>query len=306
MGLALFSFIAVFLLIGSAGLLLFYRAAMLERLSTVISPRSEGDTWLNRLKTRGAERTLKAVVQPFDKVIPKSTEEVSVAQKRLIRAGYREDSDVRIFYGAKVLIPLWLCILVGATGLTSYFGAFFVYALTLALGYLFPDFWVGHRIKARQLNIRLGLPEFLDLMVVCIEAGLSLDQALSRSADEMRASQPEISDEMGLMILEQRAGSPRAQAWKHLADRVDIDVMRTLVSAVVQADQFGTSIAKTLRVYSDQLRTQRRQNVEEMAAKMAVKIVFPLVLFIFPSLFIVAMGPAIIILGDSFQKFFQG
>jgi tight adherence protein C len=304
MGLALFAFIAVFLLIGSAGLLLFYRAAMLQRLSAVISPHSEQDTWWTRLKTRGAERSIKAVVQPFEKIIPKSTEEISVAKKRLIRAGYREDSDVRIFYGAKVLIPIWLCILAGASGL-SHFGPFFVYALTLALGYLLPDFWVGHRIKARQLNIRLGLPEFLDLMVVCIEAGLSLDQALSRSADEMAASQPEISDEMGLMILEQRAGSPRADSWRHLADRVDIDIMRTLASAVIQADQFGTSIAKTLRVYSDQLRIQRRQNVEEIAAKMAVKIVFPLVLFIFPSLFIVAMGPAIIILSESFDKFFK-
>jgi tight adherence protein C len=304
MGLALFAFIAVFLLIGSAGLLLFYRAAMLQRLSAVISPHSEQDSWWTRLKTRGAERSIKAVVQPFDKIIPKSSEEVSVVRKRLIRAGYREDSDVRIFYGAKVLIPAWLCILAGASGL-SHLGPFFVYALALALGYLLPDFWVGHRIKARQLNIRLGLPEFLDLMVVCIEAGLSLDQGLSRSADEMGGSQPEISDEMGLMILEQRAGSPRADAWRHLADRVDIDIMRTLASAVIQADQFGTSIAKTLRVYSDQLRIQRRQNVEEIAAKMAVKIVFPLVLFIFPSLFIVAMGPAMIILSESFDKFFQ-
>jgi tight adherence protein C len=304
MGLALFAFLAVFLLIGSAGLLLFYRAAMLQRLSAVISPRSEQESWLTRLKSRGAERSIKAVVQPFEKVIPKSTEEVSVVQKRLIRAGYREDSDVRIFYGAKVLIPAWLCVLAGASGLT-HLGPFFVYALALALGYLLPDFWLGHRIKARQLNIRLGLPEFLDLMVVCIEAGLSLDQSLSRSADEMRASQPEISDEMGLMILEQRAGCPRADAWRHLAERVDITIMRTLASAVIQADQFGTSIAKTLRVYSDQLRVERRQNVEELAAKMAVKIVFPLVLFIFPSLFIVAMGPAMIILSDSFKKFLQ-
>jgi tight adherence protein C len=304
MGLALFAFIAVFLLIGSAGLLMFYRAAVLQRLSAVISPHSEQESWLTRLKTRGAERSIKAVVQPFDKIIPKSSQEVSVVQKRLIRAGYREDSDVRIFYGSKVLIPAWLCVLAGASGL-SHLGPFFVYALALALGYLLPDFWLGHRIKARQLNIRLGLPEYLDLMVVCIEAGLSLDQALSRSAEEMRASQPEISDEMGLMILEQRAGCPRADGWRHLADRVDIDIMRTLASAVIQADQFGSSIAKTLRVYSDQLRIQRRQSVEEMAAKMAVKIVFPLVLFIFPSLFIVAMGPAMIILSDSFKKFFQ-
>jgi tight adherence protein C len=304
MGLALFAFIAIFLLIGSAGLLLFYRTAVLERLSAVITPHSEQSGWFTRLKARGARQSVKAVVEPFERVLPKSPKEVSIARLRLIRAGYREDSDVRIFYGSKVLVPLWLCVLAGVSGL-SHYGPFFVYALALALGYLLPDFWVGRRIKARQLNIRLGLPEFLDLMVVCIEAGLSLDQSLARSAEELRASQPEISDEIGLLILENRAGSPRADAWKHLADRVDIDVVRTLVSAVIQADQFGTSIAKTLRVYSDQLRIQRRQSVEELAAKMAVKIVFPLVIFIFPSLFIVAMGPVLIIMSESFQKFFQ-
>jgi tight adherence protein C len=304
MGLALYAFIAVFLLIGSAGLLIFYRAAMVERLSAVIAPRREEENWLNRLKFKQAKTSLKAVVAPFEKILPKSPREVSVVQKRLIRAGYRDDSALRIFYGAKVLVPLWLCVLASLSGIDRY-GPLFVYALALGLGYLIPDFWLGRRIAARQLNIRLGLPEFLDLMTVCIEAGLSLDQALARSTEEMRASQPEISDEMGLMMLETRAGRPRADGWKNLADRVDIDIMRTLVSALVQAEQFGTSIAKTLRVYSDQLRVQRRQDVEEKAAKMAVKIVFPLVLFIFPSLFIVALGPAIIVMMESFQKYFQ-
>lgn len=304
MGLALFAFIAVFLLIGSAGLLIFYRAAMVQRLSAVIAPHTQQERWFDWLKLKRAGSSLKAVIEPFEKVLPKSQQEASVAQKRLIRAGYRDDSALRIFYGAKVLIPLWLCVLVSLSGI-SRLGPLFVYALALGLGYLIPDFWVGRRIAARQLNIRLGLPEFLDLMTVCIEAGLSMDQALARSVEEMRASQPEISDEMGLMILEHRAGCPRADAWRHLAERVDIDIMRTLVSAVVQADQFGTSIAKTLRVYSDQLRVQRRQDVEERAAKMAVKIVFPLVLFIFPSLFIVALGPAIIVMQESFQKYFQ-
>jgi tight adherence protein C len=210
---------------------------------------------------------------------------------------------VRIFYGAKVLVPLSLCLLAAATGATR-LGPFFVYAVALGLGYLGPDFWLGRRIKTRQLKIRLGLPDFLDLMVVCIEAGLSLDQALSRSGDELRVSQPEIADEFGLVLLEQRAGRPRVDSWKNLADRVDIDVLHTLVASIIQADQFGTSIAKTLRVYSETLRVQRRQRVEELAAKMAVKLVFPLVLFIFPSIFVVALGPSLMGLSEGLQKYF--
>lgn len=302
MGLALFAFLAIFLLIGTAGLLLFYRAGMMQRLSAAISPHSDDDTLLSRLKMDRAGSSLKAVVQPFDKVLPKSTQEVSVVQKRLIRAGFREDGHVRIFYGAKVLVPLWLCVLAGLSGL-SHYGPFFIYTLALALGYLAPDFWLGRRISNRHLEIRLGLSDFLDMMVVCIEAGLSLDQSLARAVDELRTSHPEISDEMGLVMLEQRAGRVRADAWKHLADRVDLDVVRAFVSAIVQADQFGTSVAKTLRVYSDTLRVQRRQNVEEMAAKTAVKLVFPLAIFIFPSLFVVALGPAIIAISESFQKY---
>ncbi len=304
MGLAVFAFLAVFLLIASGGLLIFNRAGVMQRLSEVISPPSERETWLTRLKMRGAGDSVRAVVQPFEKILPKSPQEVSVAQKRLIRAGYREDSDVRIFYGAKVLVPLWLCVLAGATGIGHY-SPFFVYAMALALGYLTPDFWVGHLIKKRQMSIRVGLPEFLDLMVVCIEAGLSLDQALDRSAGELRASQPALADELGLTLLEQRAGRPRVDAWRHLAERVDIDIMRALVSAIVQADQFGTSLAKMLRVYSDSLRTQRRQYVEELAAKTPVKLVFPLVLCIFPSLFVVALGPAIIVMSESFGNYFK-
>jgi len=302
MGLAVFAFLAVFLLIGTAGLLIFNREGMVQRLSAAISPPTEQKSFLSRLKINRAGSSLKAVVQPFDKVLPKSSQEVSVVQQRLIRAGFREDAHVRIFYGAKVLVPLGLCILVGITGL-SHLGPFFVYTLALALGYLAPDFWLGRKITARQLNIRLALPDFLDMMVVCIEAGLSLDQALARGVEELRPSHPEISDEMGLVMLEQRAGRVRSDSWKHLAERVDLDVVRALVTGIIQADQFGTSIAKTLRVYSETLRVQRRQSIEELAAKTAVKLVFPLVLFIFPSLFVVALGPAIIAISESFQKY---
>jgi len=304
MGLALFAFIAIFLLIGSAGLLIFYRAAMIQRLSTAVAPHGERESWWGWLKAKSASTSLKAVVQPFDKVLPKSPQEVSVIQKRLIRAGFREDAHVRIFYGSKVLVPLALCVLVSVSGVTHYFSPFMAYALALGLGYLAPDFWLGRRIKTRQTEIRLGLPDFLDLMVVCIEAGLSLDQALSRTSGEMQEALPELCDEMGLVMLEQRAGRPRLDAWRNLAERLDLEIVRTLVASIVQADQFGTSFAKNLRVYSDGLRTRRRQQVEELAAKTPVKLVFPLVFFIFPTLFIVALGPTILVIEQQFEKYF--
>ena len=305
MGLALFAFIAIFLLIASAGLLIFFRAQMAQRVSAAIEPTSDRAKWASWLKPSRAGSSIKAVVQPFDKVLPKSPLEVSVAQKRLIRAGFREDSHVRILYGAKVLVPILLCAIVWVSGLGSYSNPFIIYCLALGLGYLLPDFWLGRRIKNRQTEVRLGLPDFLDLLVVCIEAGLSLDQSLIRTTEEMRASLPDISDEMGLVILETRAGRARVDAWKNLAERVDIQIIRTLVTAIIQADQFGTSISKTLRVYSEGLRVQRRQYVEEMAAKTAVKLVFPLVFFIFPTLFIVALGPTLLAVQDAFKKFFS-
>src|SRR6185312_7471797 len=299
----IFSFFAIFLLVGSIGLLLFYRSQVLQRLSNVVSPGTERKL-TDYLTVDRAGDSLKSFVKPFDKVLPKSQAEVSVVQHRLIRAGYREEGAVRLFYGAKVLAPLTLCVIVTVTGLANG-NAFFVYALALALGFLAPDFWLGRRIAARHMKIRLGLPDFLDLMVVCIEAGLSLDQALMRSVNELLRSQPELSDELSLVTLEQRAGRPRTEAWKNLTERVDIDVIRALVSSINQADQFGTSVAKNLRMQADTLRVQRRQRVEEIAAKMSVKMVFPLVLFIFPSLFIVAMGPAIIVMQDSMKKYFS-
>jgi tight adherence protein C len=140
----------------------------------------------------------------------------------------------------------------------------------------------------------------LDLLTICIEAGLGLDQATARTAEELRKAQPELCDELSIVVLEQRAGRARSDAWKHLAERTGVDCVRNLVSTLVQAEQFGTSIGKTLRVHSNTLRTQRVQAVEEMAAKTTVKLVFPLVLFIFPSLFLVVMGPAVISVMDSF------
>lgn len=303
MGLAVFAFCAIFLLIASAGLLLFYRAAMVQRVSAVIFPGQEHKIF-NWLKAQNAGNSLKAVIQPFEKILPKSPAEISILEKRLMRAGFRDESAVHIFYGAKVLTPILVCAFLIVTGIGKN-NAFFAYALALALGFLAPDFWLGRRISKRENSIRLGLPDLLDLAVVCIEAGLSLDQAFGRSVEELHDTQPAVCDELSLVLLEQRAGRPRADAWNHFAERVDINVVRALTAAINQADQFGTSVAKILRVQSETLRVQRRQNIEEQAAKTAVKLVFPLVLFIFPSIFVVTVGPALIIMAESFRKYLK-
>lgn len=302
MGLALFAFIAVFILVSSAALLMFYREAMLQRLGRVVSPQSERETVLSGFVRATHGASMATLVQPFQKVLPRSTAEVSIVQKRMIRAGYRKDSDVELFYGAKVLAPIVCGLLATFTG-ASGFGALFIYGGALGIGFLIPDFWLGNRINARQLKLRLGLPDVLDLMVICIEAGLSLDQAMLRTADELRLSHPALSDELSLVNLEQRAGKPRADAWRQLAERTDVETIRAVVSMLIQADQFGTSVAKVLRVQAETLRVQRRQEVEEQAAKTAVKLVFPLVLFIFPSLFVVVIGPAAIVAFEAFDKY---
>lgn len=302
MGLTIATFLVLFLLVASGGLLLFYREAMLQRISEVINPNSKPKTLLSQFQESGF--SLSDVVTRFDSVLPKSQQEVSVVKQRLIRAGYRKESTVKIFNGCKFVIPLLLCAVALVTGLGA-FSPFFVYAVCLGLGYLAPDFWLGRKIKTRQSKIRRGLPDVLDLLVICIEAGLSLDQGTVRTSEELAHAQPELCDELRVVVLEQRAGRPRQDTWKHLADRTDVDCVRNLVSMLIQAEQFGTSIGKTLRTHSDTLRTQRIQQVEEQAAKTTIKLIFPLVFFIFPSLFLVTLGPAIIIMMDSFKNLFH-
>jgi tight adherence protein C len=301
MGFAISAFFIVFLLIASGGLLLFYREAMLQRISEVINPQAKQKTLLSTIQQTGF--SIGGVVEHFENILPKSQAEVSVVKQRLIRAGYRQETAIKIFYGSKVLVPLLLCVVAGVSGLAN-LGGFFVYVAALGLGFLAPDFWLGWRIKKRQRSIRRGLPDVLDLLVICIEAGLSLDQATARSAQELTKAQPELSDELNVVVLEQRAGRPRSDTWKHLAERTGVDVVRNLVSMLVQSEQFGTSIAKTLRVHADTLRTQRVQQVEEAAAKTTVKLIFPLVFFIFPALFVVVLGPAVIMMIESFKTTF--
>jgi tight adherence protein C len=301
MGVAAITFVVIFILISSAGLLLFYREAMVQRLAGLVTPGRKRAGFFGTLQRTGASLSSNMMGQ-LERLVPRSQSELSVVQRRLVRAGYRNDAAVKFFYGAKILVPVSLCLIVATTGL-SRFGGLFTYALALGLGFLAPDFWLGRQIASRQAKIRRGLPDVLDLMVICIEAGQSLDQATVRTAEELRAAHPAISDELGVVVLEQRAGRARTDAWRQFAERTQVDSVRNLVSVLVQSEKFGTSVAKTLRVHSDTLRTQRKQKIEEQAAKTSVKLVFPLVLFIFPSLFVVTLGPACIVIMESFKTY---
>jgi tight adherence protein C len=294
-------FLAAFSIALSAGLLVFYREAMLKRLADVTSRRVDSPGLVNRILSRRAAH-VQTLVDPFQRILPRSPQEVSILEKRLLRAGIRQDYAVNVFYGAKVLAPLILSAVAFSTGIYAV-GPFFVFGISAGLGFMVPDFWVGNRLAARQLAIRLGLPDVLDLLTICIEAGLGLDQALARVCEEVTGSQPEIADEISLISLDQRAGRPRAEAWRNFAERTGVESVRALSSIIIQSDQFGTSIAKTLRIHSDSLRTKRRQAAEEAAAKTTVKLVFPLCFFIFPSLFLVILGPTAILLKEAFEKY---
>ena len=296
---AFFAFLAVFLLIASGGLLLFYREVMLQRISEVIHPRPKEKSIGSAMQQ--AKSSIGNLMESVENLMPRSDKEVSIAVQRLARAGYRSEAAVKVFYGYKLVTPLVLSAIALLSGLAS-FGPFFVYLLTLGGGFLAPDFWLGKKIKKRQKKLNRGLPDVLDLLVICMEAGLSLDQATARTAQELKGSQPELCDELNLVVLEQHAGRGRADAWKHMAERTAVESVRNLVSMLVQTEQSGTSIAKMLRVHSDSLRVQRVQMIEEMASKTSVKLVFPLVLFIFPALFLVTLGPAAIVMVESFKS----
>jgi tight adherence protein C len=253
MTMVLISFGAVFLLIASGGMLLFYRQAMLARISYVVSPRPKKTDLMDTIQQTGS--SIKGLVGQFDRILPKSQQEVSVAEQRLVRAGYRTESAVKVFYGAKVVTPIIVCLVMLATGLMSA-SPFFAWAIGLGGGFILPDFWLGRMITRRQKKIRRGLPDALDFLVICIEAGLSVDQASARTAEELQLPHPALSDELEIVVLETRAGRARSDAWKQFGDRTGVDTVRVLATILVQAEQLGTSVSKTLRVHSDALRTK--------------------------------------------------
>jgi tight adherence protein C len=221
---------------------------------------------------------------------------------RLMLAGYRKPAHADIFLGARLVIPAVFGILI-ATLVSN--NAIMYFILAIGIGFFLPDFWLNWAIRRRKDEIRLSLPDGLDFLAICLEAGLGLDQAIVRLAQELGISHPALAEELLQINFEQRAGVPRVAAWKAFADRVDLESARSFVAMLIQTDRFGTPISKSLSVFSDSLRTQRRQKAEELAAKTTIKLLFPLALFIAPAMAIVLLGPAIISVTKHFQHFGQ-
>jgi len=224
--------------------------------------------------------------------VPRSHAEMGKLQQRLIAAGYRGQEALPVFIGIRVGVAV-LGFFVAALPI---FGQpnLFIALTACGLGYVLTGMVLARLAKKRQRRIQLGLPDALDLLVVTVEAGLGLDQALQRVGEELAFAHPDLSEELRLVNLELRAGKGRTEALKNLADRTGVDDVGSLVAMLVQTDRFGTSIAQSLRVHSDTLRTKRRQRAEEAAAKTGVKMVFPLVFCIFPAIWVVTIGPAAI------------
>ena len=220
--------------------------------------------------------------------------------RRLMLAGYRKPAHADIYLGSRLAIPAGLALLV----------AFFVnnnaimyFILAVGVGFFLPEFWLSRAINKRRDQIRLSLPDGLDFLAICLEAGLGLDQGIVRLGQELRVSHPALADELLQLNFEQRAGVTRITAWKNFSDRVDLESVRSFVAMLIQTDRFGTPISKSLSTFSDALRTQRRLKAEELAAKTTIKLLFPLALFIAPSMAIVLLGPAAISVAKGFEHF---
>jgi len=239
------------------------------------------------------------------KIGPTETDEIDKSRMRLVQAGMRKPESFKLFQGLKGGLAILLAggfltvrylflpdMAIPAIGFGTVFMAI--------IGVYGPEYWLTKKIDRRKMALGDELPDALDLLVVCVESGMGLDQAIDRVCREMQYSGPIISSEFKLLTLELRAGKSRTEALRSLADRAGLDDLNSLTSLLIQADAFGISVGRTLRIYSDAMRTKRSQRAEEKAAKMPVLLLLPLVAFILPSLFVTILGPAVIMSMDMF------
>ena len=278
--------------------------AAIGRLERMQSVGQVQDTAARRRRQAKSERLLK-VLQTLGQQVGSGRKDTNAVRLFLIQAGFSDPRAVSIYWASRVSLAMGLPILalfgLPLLGVSStkvllavlYFGT---------MGWIGPSFFVRRRLKARQKEVQLALADMLDMLVVCVEAGLGLNQALVRVADEIEHVSTVMSEQLAMINLEMRAGTPRDEALKNFADRTGIPDIRSLVSMMIQTDRFGTSVADALRVHSETMRTKRRQRAEEAAAKTTIKMVFPLVLFVFPAMFVVVIGPSALAIYRTFSK----
>ncbi len=291
-------FLSVALVAGLvASLLLNRNAPGRKRLRTISN--SGASSLVIEKNGSGLLPSLAPGLQRLAMFIPKSPKDMSRLQKRMAKAGYHGLGPALIFTGFELLLP----VVFGAAAFLLAHGAVKIIAAVVAaaVGYIVPGFVLQRQIKRRQKVIQNGLPDALDLFIVCLEAGSSLDQAILKTSVDLDVPYPPLADELRMINTEMRAGKPRLEAFKNFATRTAVDDVRALVSMLVQADRFGTSISLALRTHADTSRTKRRQRAEERAQKIGVKLVFPLAFCLFPAFYVVTLGSAVV----KFAHFFS-
>ena len=269
-------------------------ARVLDRLS---GEAAEAAPVLIGIEEKPKEKLLGRMAKSIGDRMPISPQDASLARRYLIAAGFRSENAIRVLYGAKVLSCVGLLVLTILFRETLTGNPILRNVLVVMgglAGYFLPGFVLEKMVAARQERIRLALPDALDLLVVCVEAGLGLDQAINNVSQELKNTHKDISEELALVNLEMRAGKPRAEALRNLADRSGEAELRKLVAILIQADRFGVSVADSLRTHSDFMRIRRRQEAEERAAKVGVKLVFPIFFCIMPSMMLVTAGPGVL------------
>ena len=297
--------------LGTEAFIRFFRGRreIIERIRQIGegTPPQEEKGFLNELRNL----VTKSIERLGGHLKPKEEKKATNLRMTLMKAGYRKANAPVVFYGMKVfsaalsfmtflMLRLWFF-------KTITYQRSFVLSIAVALiGFYLPDLWVRTRFAQRRERIREGLPDALDLMVVCVEAGNGLDAAVNRVAEEMRLENKVLSEEFKLLNLEVRAGKQRQDALRNLAERTDVEDVSTLVTLLIQTEKFGTSIGQALRVHSDSMRTKRFQRAEEIANKMPVKLIFPLVFFTFPALLVVVLGPAVITISKALLHLGRG
>lgn len=296
---ALFTFLAVMLATVAAFLYMNSREAL-----QVWRRRAEGTFSVNEAAGEGADEKVRAqfhaLLEWFATMNqPSNIEETHATRRQLITAGYRSGKALVFFAGIKLFLAVSMTALIALIpakllGFPTFSKLIFYYVLAAACGYYAPVIWLRKAIADRKDALQRAIPDALDLMVVCVEAGLGLDQAIARVGEEVKRTHPALSDELNLLAMELRTGVSRQEALRNFAHRTDMEETRNLVALLIQTDRFGTSIGQALRVHADSMRSTRRLKAEELAAKLPVKLLFPLIFFIFPSIFIVLLGPACI------------
>jgi tight adherence protein C len=273
------------------------QSAVVSRLTELEGADPATAETLRRRRRQLRAEKLAGLVQALGERIEPGRKDVGAIRLRLLQAGFQSQVAVPVFLGARLALPIAMgfsaVTILTFLGMVSFKGLIGTFWFA-ALGYVAPTIYVNGRIRRRQKEMQRALPDALDLLVVCVEAGLGLNQALVRVSEEIERLSPTLSEQFALVNLEIRAGTPREDAFRNMGERTGLDDLKSLMAMLIQTDRFGTSIAQALRVQADTLRTKRRQRAEEAAAKTTIKLVFPLVLFIFPAMFVVILGSAII------------